>query len=233
MKLQYDESLSNFAFNFNSRRYIKDEDEDGSEDGLGASSSDEEEDNKEKYGKKEEADSDDEEEEEEGSDSDSGGAKRQRNAAGHTTREAPQMTAATRTSPRASVASAALTAAAAAAAAGNDFRDIKVIKAFKAVAAAAAADPGGVVQFDGIKPMLKAPGTKRLKLKSDQRLSILLQFGFKFHLRRYTQAATQHTPSSSPMTTRKTRTHPPWISATMISTRTTTTLTRSLARRPR
>jgi hypothetical protein len=38
------------------------------------------------------------------------------------------------------------------------------------------------VQVDPIKPELKAPGTKRLKLKSDEPLS---SFGFKFKLRRY------------------------------------------------
>ena len=43
-----------------------------------------------------------------------------------------------------------------------------------------------------MKPMLKAPGTKRLKLKYDQLLSILLQFcfnfAFSFNLRRYMKA---------------------------------------------
>jgi hypothetical protein len=38
------------------------------------------------------------------------------------------------------------------------------------------------VQVDPIKPKLKAPGTKRLKLKYDDPLS---KFGFKFNLRRY------------------------------------------------
>jgi hypothetical protein len=38
------------------------------------------------------------------------------------------------------------------------------------------------VQVDPIKPKLKAPGTKRLKLRSDEMLST---FGFKFKLRRY------------------------------------------------
>jgi len=40
------------------------------------------------------------------------------------------------------------------------------------------------VQADPIKPMLKAPGTERLKLKHEKLLS---NFGFKFNLRRYTQ----------------------------------------------
>jgi hypothetical protein len=38
------------------------------------------------------------------------------------------------------------------------------------------------VQVDPIKPKLKPPGTKRLKLKSDEPVS---SFGFKFNLRRY------------------------------------------------
>jgi len=42
---------------------------------------------------------------------------------------------------------------------------------------------GRPVQVDPIKPMLKAPGTKRLKLKSDELLS---KFTFKFNLRHYT-----------------------------------------------
>jgi hypothetical protein len=42
---------------------------------------------------------------------------------------------------------------------------------------------GRAVQVDPIKPTLKAPGTKRLKLKYDEPL---LSFGFKFKLRRYT-----------------------------------------------
>ena len=40
------------------------------------------------------------------------------------------------------------------------------------------------VQLDPIKPMLKAPGTNRLKLKHDQPLS---SFAFNFNLRLYTQ----------------------------------------------
>jgi hypothetical protein len=39
------------------------------------------------------------------------------------------------------------------------------------------------VQVDPIKPSLKAPGIKRLKLKYDKPLS---NFAFKFNLRRYT-----------------------------------------------
>jgi len=40
------------------------------------------------------------------------------------------------------------------------------------------------VQPDLIKLTLKVPGTKRLKLK---RVDLLLNFGFKFNLRRYTK----------------------------------------------
>jgi hypothetical protein len=43
------------------------------------------------------------------------------------------------------------------------------------------------VQVDPIKPTLKAPGTKRLKLKCDLLLS---NFAFKFNLRRYTKERT-------------------------------------------
>jgi hypothetical protein len=46
---------------------------------------------------------------------------------------------------------------------------------------------GGAVQVDPVKPTLKAPGTKRLKLKCDQLLSI---FAFKFNLGPYTWAYT-------------------------------------------
>jgi hypothetical protein len=41
------------------------------------------------------------------------------------------------------------------------------------------------VQVDPIKPTLKAPGTTRLKVKYDERLS---NFAFKFNLRRYNEA---------------------------------------------
>ena len=41
-------------------------------------------------------------------------------------------------------------------------------------------DRGWAVQVDPIKPTLKAPGTKRSKLKYDNLLSILLQFCFQF-----------------------------------------------------
>jgi len=41
---------------------------------------------------------------------------------------------------------------------------------------------GWVVQIDPIKPILKAPGTKRFKLRYDGPLS---NFAFKFHLRHY------------------------------------------------
>jgi hypothetical protein len=40
------------------------------------------------------------------------------------------------------------------------------------------------VQVDRIKPKLKPPGTKRLKLKCD---GLLLSFAFKCNLRRYTK----------------------------------------------
>ena len=46
-------------------------------------------------------------------------------------------------------------------------------------------DHGRVVQVDPINPTLKAPGTKRLKLKCDDMVS---SFAFKFNLRRYTMA---------------------------------------------
>ena len=42
---------------------------------------------------------------------------------------------------------------------------------------------GRVVQVDPIKPMLKLPGTKRLKLEHD---GLLSNVGIKFNLRRYT-----------------------------------------------
>jgi len=42
------------------------------------------------------------------------------------------------------------------------------------------------MQVDPIKPTLKAPGTKRLKLKYDEWPS---NFGFNFNLRRYIEAA--------------------------------------------
>ena len=42
---------------------------------------------------------------------------------------------------------------------------------------------GRAVQVDPMKPKLKPPGTKRLKLEYD---GLLSNFGFKFNLRRYT-----------------------------------------------
>jgi hypothetical protein len=45
--------------------------------------------------------------------------------------------------------------------------------------------PGNTVQVDPIKPTLKAPATKHLTLEYDKLLS---NVGFKFNLRRYTQA---------------------------------------------
>ena len=44
------------------------------------------------------------------------------------------------------------------------------------------------MQVDPIKPALKAPGTKRLKLKYYKLLST---FGFNFNLRRYTKAGNE------------------------------------------
>jgi hypothetical protein len=44
--------------------------------------------------------------------------------------------------------------------------------------------PGRAVQVDPMKPMLKAPESKLLKLKYDKLLS---SFAFKFKLRRYNQ----------------------------------------------
>jgi len=41
---------------------------------------------------------------------------------------------------------------------------------------------GGAVQVDPMKPMLKAPGTKRLNLQYDKLLSILPEFWFQFQL---------------------------------------------------
>jgi len=52
----------------------------------------------------------------------------------------------------------------------------------KNAAAAAVASPGRAVQFDPIKPTVKAPGSERLKLKYEELLS---NFGFKFKLRHY------------------------------------------------
>jgi hypothetical protein len=41
------------------------------------------------------------------------------------------------------------------------------------------------VQVDPIKPKLKPPGTKHLRLKCDE---VLSSFAFNFNLRRYTKA---------------------------------------------
>jgi hypothetical protein len=48
---------------------------------------------------------------------------------------------------------------------------------------------GKAVQVDPIKPTLKAPGTKRLKLDYDEPLS---EFAFKFNLRRYNTVVHVH-----------------------------------------
>ena len=56
--------------------------------------------------------------------------------------------------------------------------------------------PGKAVQVDPtMKPKLKPPGTKRLKLKCDVLPS---NFAFKFNLRRYTPAPPPSTPCSPP-----------------------------------
>ena len=52
-------------------------------------------------------------------------------------------------------------------------------------AAAAPGTQGRPAQVDPIKPTMKAPGTKLLKLDFDELLS---SFAFKFDLRRYTKA---------------------------------------------
>ena len=49
-------------------------------------------------------------------------------------------------------------------------------------------------QVDPIKPTLKAPGSKRLKLKYDELLS---SFAFNFNLRRYTSCLPFHPPRST------------------------------------
>ena len=52
---------------------------------------------------------------------------------------------------------------------------------------------GRPVQVDPIKPTLKAPGTKRLKLKHDILLS---SFSFNFNVRRYTEEPWPCTPAT-------------------------------------
>jgi hypothetical protein len=47
-------------------------------------------------------------------------------------------------------------------------------------------DQGRAVQVDPIKPILKPPGTKRLKLECD---ILLLNYAFKFNLRGYMKEA--------------------------------------------
>jgi len=53
---------------------------------------------------------------------------------------------------------------------------------------------GGAVQVDPIKPKLKPPGAKRLKLECDEPLSKL---GFKFNLRRYSWDSRMDTSSAA------------------------------------
>ena len=50
------------------------------------------------------------------------------------------------------------------------------------------------MQVDPIKPMLKAPGTERLKLEYDELLST---FAFKFNLRRYTKVIVEVIPTDA------------------------------------
>ena len=54
---------------------------------------------------------------------------------------------------------------------------------------------GKAVQVDPIKPTLKAPGTKRLKLKFDKPLS---SFAFTFNLRRYNMVGNAYTLAYAP-----------------------------------
>jgi len=58
---------------------------------------------------------------------------------------------------------------------------------------------GEAVQVDPMRPMLKAPGTKRLKLKYHKLLS---SFAFEFNLRRYSTATST---SSCTATSRRAR----------------------------
>jgi hypothetical protein len=55
-------------------------------------------------------------------------------------------------------------------------------------------DNGWAVQVDPIKPTLKSPGCKSLKLEHDDLLS---NFAFNFQLRRYTTVGISTGPSSS------------------------------------
>ena len=50
------------------------------------------------------------------------------------------------------------------------------------------------MQVDPVKPKLKAPGTKRLKPKFDRSL---LNFAFKFNLRRYSEVVTKVEPEAA------------------------------------
>jgi len=58
-----------------------------------------------------------------------------------------------------------------------------------AVLAIKTAAQGRAVQVDPSKPTFKAPGTKRLKLKYDELLTILLRFRFQFQLAPLQQGA--------------------------------------------
>jgi len=51
------------------------------------------------------------------------------------------------------------------------------------------------VQVDPVNPTLKAPGTKRLKLKCDEPLS---KITFKFHLCRYAEAVDKYAALANP-----------------------------------
>ena len=55
-----------------------------------------------------------------------------------------------------------------------------------------AGTPGRAVQLDSMKPMLKAPGYKRSKLRYDE---LLASFAFKFNMRRYIRATTYRRPT--------------------------------------
>jgi hypothetical protein len=63
-----------------------------------------------------------------------------------------------------------------------------------AATAAAAESLGRVVQANPIKPKLKAPGSKRLKLKYG---ALFSRFAFNFDLRRYTSASVPWRPPTA------------------------------------
>jgi hypothetical protein len=67
---------------------------------------------------------------------------------------------------------------------------------------------GGAVQVDPIKPKLKPPGIKRLKLDYD---GVLSDFGHKFNLRRYNKGAASGKRWSAP---RRSTTWCGWVTST-------------------